>query len=443
MGAGFPGRDVKTRTIAVNELTRVEGRGALRATLNGAVVRELTLEIFEPPRYFEALLVGRSFRDAPDVTARICGICPVAYQMSAVHALEAAAGVRVEGALRDLRRLLYCGEWIESHALHIHMLHAPDFLGHPDAIQLARAEPGPVERGLAIKQAGNLIVACIGGREIHPVNVCVGGFHRLPSVTALAALRDPLLAARDAAIDAARWVAGFDFPEHTVDVPLVALWHPDEYPMNEGRIRSTVGFDISAAEFDDAIVETAVAHSTALHARLRSGEAYLTGPLARFALNRERLAPMARALAAELELEASCRNAYRSIVVRAVEVVHAFETALEILARYEPPARAALAIDPSDAQGAWATEAPRGLLWHRYDIDHTGDIAAARIVPPTSQNQTSIEADLRRLIGAHAQDDDATLARVCERAIRNYDPCISCATHFLRLDIDRVRREPA
>jgi coenzyme F420-reducing hydrogenase alpha subunit len=170
-----------TRTIKVDYLARVEGEGAMFLKIENDLLKDVKLKIFEPPRFFEALLRGRKFTEAPDITARICGICPVAYQMSAIHAMEQACGVSVTGPLRELRRLIYCGEWIASHTLHIYMLHAPDFLGYPSAVEMAKDFPVDVERGLALKKVGNEIMKLMGGREIHPINVRIGGFYRTPT----------------------------------------------------------------------------------------------------------------------------------------------------------------------------------------------------------------------------------------------------------------------
>jgi len=430
--------DEITRTIKVGYLARVEGEGGLTVTVRRGRVEQVRLEIFEPPRFFEAFLRGRGFAEAPDITALICGICPIAYQMSAVHAMEDALGVRVDGQLRALRRLLYCGEWIESHTLHVYMLHAPDFLGYDDAIAMARDHRETVQRGLRLKKAGNAIVALLGGREIHPVNVRVGGFYRVPSRAELASLVDELAWARDAALETVRWVASFEFPDFEPDYEFVALRHPDEYPMNEGRIASTGGLDVTPHEYDAHFVEEHVAHSNALQSRLLARGAYLCGPLARYALNAERLSPLAREAARAANLGPVCRNPFRSIVVRALEILHACDEALRLIAAYEPPARPFVDIAPHAATGYAATEAPRGLLYHRYRLATDGTIEDAKIVPPTSQNQKSMEEDLARFVGSRLALPRDELTLRCEQAVRNYDPCISCATHFLRLRIEET-----
>ncbi|HLX62965.1 MAG TPA: Ni/Fe hydrogenase subunit alpha [Planctomycetota bacterium] len=428
---------MKSRTIKVDYLARVEGEGALHIKIKRGAVADVKLKIFEPPRFFEAFLRGRCFTEAPDITARICGICPVAYQMSAVHAMEHAFGVRVPEPIRLLRRLLYCGEWIESHVLHIYMLHAPDFLGFPDAISLAKAHPAIVQRGLQMKKIGNEIVALLGGREIHPINVRVGGFYRAPSKAELRTLVERLKRGRDDALETVRWVAGFTFPDFEQDYEFVALRHDSEYPFNEGRIVSNKGLDIAASDFDDHFIEEHVPHSNALHCVIKARGAYFAGPMARYNLNFVKLAPLAQEAARDAGLGAECRNPFKSIIVRSVEVLHAFEETLRIIDGYEPPDTSAVEVQPRAATGCAATEAPRGILYHRYRLDANGLILDAKIVPPTSQNQKTIENDLWHYVPRHLDLTNDELTHRCEQAIRNYDPCISCATHFLKLNVER------
>jgi coenzyme F420-reducing hydrogenase alpha subunit len=424
-----------SRTLKVDALARVEGEGAMTVRVRKGRVADVQLRIYEPPRFFEAFLRGRAYTEPPDITARICGICPVAYQMSACRAIEDACGVDVDGPLRELRRLLYWGEWMESHALHVYFLHAPDFLGYQSAVELARDQRDVVERGLQLKKAGNEIMRVIGGRAIHPINVRVGGFHRVPTRRELVPLEERLRWAREAALATVSWVSEFDFPDYEQQYELMALRHPSEYPVLDGRIVSTTGLDIEAREFSNHVREEQVPHSTALHARL-DDRTYLVGPLARYCLNAERLAPVARDAASDASLDPAHHNPFRNIVVRAVEILHACDEALRIIAAYEPPDRPHVAVEPRAATGHGATEAPRGLLYHRYQLSEDGMIGEARIVPPTSQNQAQIEDDLRGFVQARLDLPTPELTRQCEQAIRNYDPCISCATHFLDLRIE-------
>ena len=426
-----------TRTITVDVLARVEGEGALTLVLDGSKVIEARLRLFEPPRLFEAMMRGRACTEAPDISSRICGICPVAYQMSACHAIEDALGVRVERAVRELRRLLYCGEWIESHVLHMVMLHAPDFLGLPDSIALAARHPERVRGALAIKKAGNAIVATLGGREIHPVNVRVGGFYRAPRRDELARLLPDLCAARDEAELLIDWLATFEFPALTRDYELVALRHADEYPMNEGRLVSTRGLDIAAQEFGSHIREHQVEYTTALHAGIVERGAYLTGPLARFVLNADRLSPRAAAAAARVGLDPSCRNPFRMLLVRGVEVIYALDEAIRVIESYAPPREPATPLVMRAGTGHAITCAPRGILYHRYVVGEDGLVHDAQITPPTSQNQRSIEEDLLAIGPMLAAMSHEAATRRAEHAIRNHDPCISCSTHFLTLAFEQ------
>ncbi|MCP3934884.1 MAG: Ni/Fe hydrogenase subunit alpha [Actinomycetia bacterium] len=403
---------------------------------DGHVV-DVQLNIYEPPRFFEGFLRGRRYTEPPDITARICGICPVAYQMSACAAIEDAIGVTVDGPLLDLRRLLYCGEWIESHTLHIHMLHAPDFLGYDSAIDLAKDHRDVVERGLKIKKIGNEILEVLGGRAIHPINVQVGGFYKTPTRRELLDLRTKLEVGLELSVQVVELVSGFDFPHLESPHELVSADDGDRYPILGSRVVSDRGLDIPVAEFLDHIAEEHVEHSTALHAHIIERGNYLVGPLARYALRGELLAPAAREVARAVGLEPVCRNPFRSIIVRAVEVVHAFATAIDIIDRYEAPERPAVPVAPRAGIGHGVTEAPRGLLYHRYEIDEGGTVLSAVITPPTSQSQASIEHDLFHYVEDNIDMPDDELRRRAEVTIRNHDPCISCATHFLDLTVDR------
>jgi sulfhydrogenase subunit alpha len=420
-------------------LTRVEGEGSLRLRVKNGLVEQARLEIFEAPRYFEQLVVGRTPDEVIDIVARICGICPVAYQMTAVHAFEHALEIEIDPAVRALRRLLYCGEWIESHALHVYMLHLPDFLGYPSALDMARDHRAAVESGLELKKAGNRIVELIGGRAIHPVSVRVGGFSRSFRRAEILALRGSLEAALQIALRTVDLVASLDTPTFARAGRLVALRHPVEYPMNEGRIVSTDGLDLAPTDWRSAFHEEQVAWSHALQAHGLDGRPYLLGPASRITLAHAQLHPLAAAALARTGLAAEIAvNPYRSIVARAVELVDAVAEALTIVDAYQPPDTPRTPWKPRAASAPWATEAPRGLIFHAYELDERGHVTMAQIVPPTSQNQAAIEADLAAFAPTvlHLPRAEATLR--IEQLIRSYDPCISCATHFLDLRVEDV-----
>jgi len=430
---------MSSRTIHVDMVARVEGEGALNVELEGDAIRHVQLNIFEPPRFFEAFLQGRHFSEVPDIVARICGICPVAYQMSAVHAFEKLFDVGIDPEVRRLRRLLYCGEWIESHALHIYLLHAPDFLGFDSALEISRTAPDVVKRGLRLKKVGDAILKTLGGRAVHPVSVCVGGFSRVPSKQALTKLLDDLHWARDAAVETVHWVAGLEFPDFDLPYTFAALKHGEEYPFNEGNIAVSGPDDdvlIPVAGFEQHFEEHQVAHSNALQCHYH-GKPYFVGPLARLNINHGRLHPLAASTLAIAGLALPLTNPFHSIVARAVELLEAVVEAIDIIEGYTPPDRAAADFKVRAGECMAATEAPRGVLYHRYVVDADGLVKEAKIVPPTSQNQTRIEEDIRVLLPSVIDRDNAEVAHACERVIRCYDPCISCATHFLRLTMSR------
>ncbi len=428
-----------TRTIRVGALARVEGEGALHVAMKDGRVEEVRLDIYEPPRFFEAFLRGRDFREVPDITARICGICPVAYQMGACHALEKALGAfdQVTPDIRTLRNLLYCGEWIESHVLHMFMLHLPDFLGYESVISMAADHAPTVRQALRLKKFGNDLLTLLGGRAIHPVGVCVGGFYKTPDASRAAELASEARACLDIMSELTLFLASqVRYPDLERDYEFVALCPDDEYPMNLGRIRSNKGLDVDQERFGDAIEERQVPHSNALHSVLKGRDAYLVGPLARLNLNAEKLHPRARELLPQVRRslghDLPWRNNFLSLPARALETVHALGRAADILAAYKPLAHPRILPAPRAGVGGHGTEAPRGICWHQYHTHADGSIAAARIIPPTSQNQRCLEQDLRELAGRLAALPDDQLALRCEQMIRNYDPCISCSVHFLK-----------
>ncbi|HZD78927.1 MAG TPA: Ni/Fe hydrogenase subunit alpha [Actinomycetota bacterium] len=426
------------RSVEVPVIARVEGEGALHVKVDDGRITDLRLEIYEPPRFFEAFLQGRHYSEVPDITARICGICPVAYQMSAVHGLERLFEVRVPPGTEELRRLLYCAEWIESHVLHIFMLAAPDFMGFDSAIEMAKVYPDVVKAALRLKRIGNDLMAAIGGREIHPVSPHVGGFSRAPRRRDLEAFLPRLEDAVAEMPGVSDVVAELPRPELPRVTELVSMVHPTEYPMNLGDLASTTGRTFDAASFEEVSREVHVEHSNALHSvMVDTGMPYFVGPLARLNLNHERLTPVARACMQRLGLQVPEFDPFSSMGARVVEVALAFEEALRLIRDYQPPEPPMAEVRPRAGRATWVTEAPRGFLYHRYDVTEDGRVAAAKIVPPTSQNLRHMEQDLRGFLPGVLDRPDEELTRLAEMVVRNYDPCISCATHFLRLEIER------
>jgi coenzyme F420-reducing hydrogenase alpha subunit len=426
------------RSVEVPVIARVEGEGALHVAVDDGEITDLRLEIYEPPRFFEAFLRGRHFAEVPDIVPRICGICPVAYQMSAVHGLERLFGTEVPAGTHELRRLLYCGEWIESHVLHIFLLAAPDFLGFSNAIEMATEHPDLVKTALEIKRIGNDQMALIGGREIHPVSPRVGGFSRAPRRRELEPLLPRLAWALEQMPGIADFVASLPTPSLPRPAELVSMLGEGEYPINVGGMGSTTGRRWDAETHEQVTQEVHVEHSNALHSLMTDTQTpYFLGPLARVNLNGHLLTPVAREVAERAGLRVPETDPFRSMAARAAEVTLAIEESIRIIEAYAPPEPPMADPEPRAGRATWATEAPRGTLYHRYEVAEDGTILEAKIIPPTSQNLRHMEEDLRTFLPTVLDAPDPELTRQCEMVIRNYDPCISCATHFLRLDIRR------
>lgn len=428
----------EVRTIRLDALTRVEGEGGLRIEVRDGQLESVKVDVYEAPRFFEAFLRGRTFREVPDITARICGICPAAHQMSSVQAIERALEITLSPEIRALRRLLYCGEWIESHALHIYLLQAPDFFDMESALTLVKGHQDLVQQGLELKKIGNEIMAIVGGRSVHPISVKVGGFWKAPGRSALLELKPRLEWALQAACHTVNFAAALKLPDFAPKYEFVALSNPQEYAINEGTIVSSAGLEIAIKDFEQFFLEEHVAHSTALHSvRADVGSSYFVGPLARVNLNYQRLPSAARQAADECGIPWPCSNPYAGIVARAIEVVMACEESLRLINAYQVPEPVCVEYTTRAGEGCAATEAPRGLLYHRYRINDQGIVQSARIVPPTCQNYRRLEDDLRLMLPGLLSHTDAEIVTASEKLVRNYDPCISCSTHAIKIQVNR------
>jgi len=424
--------------INVPVLARVEGEGALEIDIENKEITRVNLKIYEPPRFFEKFLEGRHYSEVPDIVARICGICPVAYQMTAVHAFENLFQTEPGKWIHDMRRLFYCGEWIESHALHIHLLAAPDFLGYDNVTAMAKDYPDEVRRGIQLQNAGNKILKFLGGRSVHPIGVKVGGFYHSPDLETAETLLTELNDITPLADELIQWLSSLALPNHSQDITYVALVNDSNYPFNFGNIKSNNGLNITASNYAEHFTEFHAPHSTALHSTLND-EPYLVGPLARLNLNNHLLNDNLQNDIKQSQLNLPDTNMFNSIIARAVEIKYALNEAVTLLEHYSEPEKPFVDVSPKAGIAYAATEAPRGLLWHEYHVDENGTVLSSRIVPPTSQNQARIEADLKISLTEFGLDQAEDKIRFyAEQIIRNYDPCISCATHFLDLRIKKL-----
>jgi len=422
-----------SRVIKVDYLARVEGEGSLFIELEDGRVSGVEVGIFEPPRFFEAFLRGRKYYEVPDITARICGICPIAYIMSSSRALEKILGIEVPEEIEKLRRIVYLGEWIESHVLHVLMLHAPDFLRYESVFSMARDHPEIIKKGMRLKSWGNQVIRVVGGRSVHPVSCRVGGFYRVIKKEELLPLLKEFSYVRECARRLLEWVLELPMPDLKRDVEFVSLRGEGEYPVLKGRVVSSKGLNISEDEFEDSLVVEQTKYSTSLRYRLKERGCYVVGPIARYNNNYDFLDPEVRSVIESHGYGAPLLNSFQSIIARAAEVYHAVLELEELISNYREPQQPYVEGVVRKGVGAAITEAPRGMLYHKYEINERGYVVSANIIPPTSQNLASIEQDLLTLGDKLATLNLTDAQWIAEQTIRNYDPCISCATHFLKI----------
>lgn len=436
------------KRINIDYLARVEGEGGFLIEIKDGrnegesiSIERVNLNIFEAPRFFEAFLKGRSYSDVLDFTARICGICPVAYQMSAAHAIEKIFDINPTEPIRDLRRLLYCGEWISSHALHIYLLQGPDFY-NLDSSWSSKDYMSLAKRGLNFKKLGNKILSLIGGRSVHPVSVIVGGFSSAPRKKDLISLKDDILKAFDESLDGIRWACSLDFNENYRDTEYISLVHEEEYPMNYGIVASNRGLYVSHEDFLNILYEYQVEYSTALHSGIKRDNSitpYMVGPMARLNLNHDKLPLEIKDIISDIGINLPLRNSHMSIIARSIELSYAFYEAIRLIDRYEDIERPYVEFEPKAGEATWITEAPRGMLIHKYEIDSYGYVKSCKLIPPTSQNMGHIERDMLNFIQMNVNSYEGEsisadyLKKECEKIIRSYDPCISCSVHIVKL----------
>jgi len=423
--------------INVPVMVRVEGEGALEFTARQGKIENLHLKIFEPPRLFEKFLEGQQYTEIPVMAARVCGICPIAYQLTSIRALERLFEVDPGPWVCDMRRVVQCGEWLQSHALHIHLLAAPDFFGYDNAVAMAADHPETVMRGIRLQGLGNDLLAMFGGRSVHPIGLCVGGFYRAPPEAEVDAMISRLKSCLGDAREVVAWAAALQLPVDHQTFTCVAVHDNEEYGLNEGKIQSSTGLSINVEDYLTHFKEHQVSHSTAFYSLLNNA-CYLVGPLARVNLNYQQLPEEIKNLCTEYGLVFPSTNMFDNLRARALELYFCVHESLRILKNYRRPRRAAVEVHPREGVACHATEAPRGLIFHRYVIDEKGNVKSATMIPPTSQNQATMEVNLKKAVldfGLHNSDD--AIRELCEKIIRNYDPCISCSTHFLNVKVHR------
>lgn len=414
----------------VTRLTRVEGHGNIVVRIAGGKLKEVRLEVTESPRFFERILVGRSWQDVHIIASRICGICSVAHQLASVQATEAAFGIKPSEQTVLLRKLLYCGEMIESHILHLFFLAAPDFLHLGSLLPLVKAGEAVALCGLRLKRLGNSILEVIGGRAIHPQSVMVAGFGKLPDKGQLNDLQVKLKNARVDLEEAVVFFRNLKFPSFSRKTEFLSLKNADNYALVSGKIISSATGISSVQDYLEIINEYVVSYSTAKFARHADGS-YAVGSLARFNHNSQQLKPLAKEAAVSLGLEVPCYNPFMNNLAQVVEVIHEIESAIDYIDCLinNDLIMERSVINPQAGRGVGIVEAPRGLLIHDYTYDGVGRLLKANCIIPTNQNCANIEDDLRSLVQENMNRGQQEIKRLCEMLVRAYDPCIGCSTH--------------
>ncbi len=413
-----------------NPDSHVDEERSLLLKFDGDRIEQVELNIPEPARLLASYLVGQDPREAPAIIERLWGKCPVSYQIPACEALEAALGVEVTPEIRQLRRLLYCGDWIASHALHVYLL-APNFVGAP----MFNTDREAVERCLRLKRLGEALVAAVGGSAIHPINVAVGGFHHAPRAYELTDLRMELEWAVEASVQILRFVSALDFPRFDVeyvDYEMVCLHHEKRYPMNEGHVISSRGLVVPVSQYEAHFSQRDLSQNALNDSvRIPRETSYLVGPLARVNMSHHQLSTTARREAGTCGVRWPSGNIFHSIVARAIESIHACEEAIAIIDRYHRDlAVPQVKVELKAGKGCYAGEVPSGLTYHRYRVDSNGLIADAKIVSPGAQNRKQAEQDLRAYLPKLGQCDQTEATRRCEQLVRNYDPGLSGSTYI-------------
>ena len=422
--------------INVHHLTRVEGHGDIVIDVKNGELVKCEWQVVEAPRFFEAMLRGRPYYEASHITSRICGICATGHATASLRATENALGVEVSEQTELLRKLVFHGEIIDSHVLHVYMLVAPDFFGVGSVLPLASSHPEVVLRALRIKKLSGDLCAMVSGRHTHPIAMTVGGFTHLPTEKEMSAMRERLVAAREDMDETIALLKTLPWPEFERETEYVSLQKDDEYAFIDGRIVTTDGFTYELADYRQVTNEHCVPHSTAKWAR-HNRDSYMVGALARFNNNYDQLHPRAKAAAEELGMKPLVTNPFLNSAAQAIEMVHCVEDSINIIdelldrgIKEEPLYQ----FQGKGGEGVGSCDVPRGILFHNYVIDDDGLIQGANCVIPTNQNHANIQADMEALLPQVIDRPQEEITHIMEMLVRAYDPCISCSTHLLNVE---------
>jgi sulfhydrogenase subunit alpha len=427
-------------SIVINRVCRVEGHGGITVNIKDGKVSDVKMNIFEGPRFFESLVVGKTYDQVAPILMRICAICSATHTVASLMAVEDAFGVKVSRQTMLLRDLLVQGGNIESHALHLFCLVIPDLLHHQSAVTLASDYPREVKMGLELKKLGNTIQETIGGRAIHPVNAIVGGFGKLPTKEQLLDLKELIEKGLEQSLAAFRLVSSLDIPDLCASPNIYAALSSDGpgYSLFGDKIILSTGNTKQVSAYKDICCETVVPHSHAKHSRFNN-DPFMVGALARIALNGKKLSGQARQAQEKSDIDWFSGNPFHNNVSQAIELIYSVEKAIEIIdellsagLKMEKPAE----FKAGPGAGTGAVEAPRGTLYHSYRFDEEGRLAEADVITPTAQNLANVEKDLRACVESSIRESKEAITSKLEMVVRAYDPCISCSVHLLEVNFE-------
>ena len=417
--------------LTINHIARIEGHGNIRIDVADGVVKDIVMDVIEPARLFESMIVGRRYDESALITSRICGICSPNHFITDLMAVEDALGIEVSEKTRKLRQLLVYGSFLQNHATALYIFAAPDFVGQPSIVPLAAEAPEIVARALRLKKLGNDLCTFIGGRPVHPITPTVGGFYEEPDPARLRHLSEVLAEAVADAAATVEWFGEIVSQHFDTKGEMLALHDDETYAITQGEIAALDGgWRKPISHYPQVIEEGFVAHSNAKHA-LVDGRPFMTGPLARVNISWDQLLPSARVVASKVGLRPVNRNIFTSHACRAIELVDACERCAVLAEELSQDAGSVLPepVTVRAGTGYGATEAPRGTLYHSITLDEQGIVTAADVITPTAQNLANIAVDLQQFAPQVLDRDEASFKNAIETLVRAYDPCLSCAVH--------------
>ena len=423
-----------TRKLNLEHISKIEGHAKLYVKISDGKVEKAELRVLEGARFFEGILKDRKFNDLSHISSRICGVCSVVHTLTSLKAIEDAFAINVSEQTNKLREVLNIGGIIQSHALHLFFLTLPDYVGAGSALGLARKNKATVERALRLKRLGNNIVFTVAGRDVHPIACVVGGFSRIPEKQQIDSLLTELKGCKKDAVETVKLFMSLNYPDFSKKAPHFALTGSD-YFYSENLVKCEEGACWPTKDYMQHFKEYLRAGSTAEFAT-KEGKSYFVGALARLCNNTASLSKEAQQYAKEICARKS--NPFMNIPAQALEILEGINRSIVILSNMElkQEAPAEFTVKPCACEGIAACEAPRGILFHRYKFDDKGYCTFADITTPTTQNLQHIEEAIREYLQEILGRSPDDIKREIEKLIRAYDPCISCSTHFLQIEIE-------